>query len=149
MLPSEEIATVKTIELFGEEIAEAYSPMSVTITLDKDVDISRGDMIVRENNVPNVMQEFDVMVCWLNSTPLQVGGKYAIRHTSKDARCIIKDIRYKIDISTLHRNEEDKKIGMNDIARISIKTTVPIFFDSYRKNHTSKLFRIRLYRYSK
>ncbi len=143
VLPSEEIATVKTIELFGEEIAEAYSPMSVTITLDKDVDISRGDMIVRENNVPNVMQEFDVMVCWLNSTPLQVGGKYAIRHTSKDARCIIKDIRYKIDISTLHRNEEDKKIGMNDIARISIKTTVPIFFDSYRKNrHTGSIILI-------
>jgi len=143
VLPSEEIATVKTIELFGEEIAEAYSPMSVTITLDKDVDISRGDMIVRENNVPNVMQEFDVMVCWLNSTPLQVGGKYAIRHTSKDARCIIKDIRYKIDISTLHRNEEDKKIGMNDIARISIKTTGPIFFDSYRKNrHTGSIILI-------
>jgi sulfate adenylyltransferase subunit 1 len=83
------------------------------------------------------------MVCWLNSTPLQVGGKYSIRHTTKDARCIIKDIRYKIDISTLHRNEEDKKIGMNDIARISIKTTAPIFYDSYRKNrHTGSIILI-------
>ena len=140
VLPNGEIATIKTIEIFGEEIAEAYSPMSVTMTLDKDVDISRGDMIVRENNVPNAMQEFDVMVCWLNNDRMNVGGKYAIRHTTKDARCIIKDIRYKIDINTLHRNETDKEIGMNDIARVTIKTTVPIFFDSYRKNrHTGSI----------
>jgi sulfate adenylyltransferase subunit 1 len=104
------------------------------MTLDRDVDISRGDMIVRENNVPNISQEFDVMICWLNANKLSVGGKYAIRHTIKDARCIVKVIKYKVDINTLHRNEEDKEIGMNDIARISIKTTAPLYFDSYRKN---------------
>jgi len=140
VLPNGETATIKTIELFGDQYEEAYAPMSVTMTLDKEVDISRGDMIVRENNVPNVGQEFDVMVCWLNPAKIQVGGKYGIRHTSKDTRCIIKDIRYKIDINTLHRNEEDKDIVMNDIARIQIKTTAPIFFDSYRKNrHTGSI----------
>jgi sulfate adenylyltransferase subunit 1 len=134
VLPNGETAMIKTIELFGEEYNEAFAPMSVTITLDKEVDISRGDMLVRENNVPITTSEFDVMVCWLNSGKMQMGGKYAIRHTSKDARCIIKDIKYKIDINTLHRNEEDKDIGMNDIARVSLKTTVPIHYDPYRKN---------------
>ncbi len=134
VLPNGETAVIKTIELFGEEYNEAFAPMSVTITLDKEVDISRGDMLVRENNIPITTSEFDVMICWLNSGKMEMGGKYAIRHTTKDARCIIKDIRYKIDINTLHRNEEDKEIGMNDIARVTLKTTVPIHYDPYRKN---------------
>ncbi|MEN9331022.1 MAG: hypothetical protein RLZZ94_112 [Bacteroidota bacterium] len=143
ILPSGETAEVKTIELFGEQISEAYAPMSVTMTLDRDVDISRGDMIVRENNVPSMEQEFDVMICWMNANNLQVGGKYAIRHTVKDARCVIKDIRYKVDINSMHRNESDKEIAMNDIARINVKTTVPLYFDSYRKNrHTGSIILI-------
>jgi sulfate adenylyltransferase subunit 1 len=143
ILPSGEIAEIKTIELFGEQISEAYAPMSVTMTLDRDVDISRGDMIVRENNVPSMEQEFDVMICWMNANNLQVGGKYAIRHTVKDARCVIKDIRYKVDINSMHRNESDKEIAMNDIARINVKTTVPLYFDSYRKNrHTGSVILI-------
>ena len=143
ILPSGETAEVKTIELFGEQISEAYAPMSVTMTLDRDVDISRGDMIVRENNVPSMEQEFDVMICWMNANNLQVGGKYAIRHTVKDARCVIKDIRYKVDINSMHRNESDKEIAMNDIARINVKTTVPLYFDSYRKNrHTGSVILI-------
>jgi sulfate adenylyltransferase subunit 1 len=143
VLPSGETAVIKTIELFGENIDEAFAPMSVTMTLDRDVDISRGDMIIRENNVPFMEQDIDVMICWMNSTKLQVGGKYAIRHTVKDARCIVKEIRYKVDINTLHRNEEDKDINMNDIARINIKTTVPLYFDAYRKNrHTGSIILI-------
>ena len=143
ILPSGETAEVKTIELFGEQISEAYAPMSVTMTLDRDVDISRGDMIVRENNVPSMEQEFDVMICWMNANNLQVGGKYAIRHTVKDARCVIKDIRYKVDINSMHRNEKDKDIAMNDIARINVKTTVPLYFDAYRKNrHTGSIILI-------
>lgn len=143
VLPSGETAVIKTIELFGENIDEAYAPMSVTMTLDRDVDISRGDMIIRENNVPFMEQDIDIMICWMNSTKLQVGGKYAIRHTVKDARCIVKEIRYKVDINTLHRNEEDKDINMNDIARINIKTTVPLYFDAYRKNrHTGSIILI-------
>lgn len=143
VLPSGEVAHIKSIDLFGENIEEAFAPMSVTMTLDTDVDISRGDMIVRENNIPNIAQEFDVMVCWMNPNKIQSGGKYGIRHTIKDARCVVKEIKYKIDISTLHRNEEDKEIGMNDIARITLKTTAPLFFDSYRKNrHTGSIILI-------
>lgn len=143
ILPSGETAEIKTIELFGEQLSEAYAPMSVTMTLDRDVDISRGDMIVRENNVPSMEQEFDVMICWMNANNLQVGGKYAIRHTVKDARCVIKDIRYKVDINSMHRNETDKEIAMNDIARINVKTTVPLYFDAYRKNrHTGSIILI-------
>jgi sulfate adenylyltransferase subunit 1 len=143
ILPNGESARIKTIELAGELIDEAYAPMSVTITLDQDIDISRGDMLVRENNVPVMSQEFDLMVCWLNQEKLKPGGKYGIRHTVKDARCVVKDIRYKVDINTLHRNEKDKEIGMNDIARISVKTTVPLYYDAYRKNrHTGSVILI-------
>jgi sulfate adenylyltransferase subunit 1 len=143
VLPGGESAQIKSIELAGEMIEEAYAPMSVAITLDREVDISRGDMIVRENNTPVMSQEFDVMICWLNSEKLRAGGKYAIRHTAKDARCVVKDIRYKVDINTLHRDENDKEIGMNDIARISLKTTIPLYFDAYRKNrHTGSIILI-------
>jgi len=143
ILPNGESAKIKTIELAGEMIEEAFAPMSVTITLDHDVDISRGDMLVRENNVPVMSQEFDIMVCWLNQEKLKPGGKYGIRHTVKDARCVVKEIRYKVDINTLHRNEKDKEVGMNDIARIAIKTTVPLYYDPYRKNrHTGSVILI-------
>ena len=118
----------------NSSVDEAFSPMSVTMTLDTDIDISRGDMIVRENNVPTVSQDIDMMVCWMSDRPLQHNGKYALKHTTKDARCIVKEVRYKVDTNTMHRLEDDKQIGMNDIARIQIRTTTPLFFDSYRKN---------------
>lgn len=138
VLPSGFTSQITAIHQFEhgelEALDEAFSPQSVTITLDTDIDISRGDMIVRENNTPNVDQNIDMMVCWMNEKRLVPNGKYAIRHTTKEARCIIKDVRYKVDINTLHRNEHDKEIGMNDIGRILIRTTVPLFYDSYRKN---------------
>ncbi|MFN5324501.1 MAG: sulfate adenylyltransferase subunit CysN [Bacteroidota bacterium] len=139
VLPSGFTAKIQEIHSLGnlslqDTIEEAFSPMSVTMTLDTDIDISRGDMLVRENNVPTVSQDIDMMVCWMGEKPLAPGGKYAIKHTTRDARCVIKDIRYKIDIDTLHRHESDKHIGMNDIGRIQIRTTVPLFFDSYRRN---------------
>ncbi|MBD99277.1 MAG: sulfate adenylyltransferase subunit CysN [Verrucomicrobia bacterium] len=133
-LPSGFGSTIKSIDTLDGSIDEAFAPMSVTITLDDEIDISRGDMIVRENNQPTVSQDLDVMICWLNEKKLQWRGKYAIKHTSSDARCIIKDIKYKVDINTLHRLEEDKDIEMNDIARISLRTTKPLFFDSYKRN---------------
>ena len=108
--------------------------MSVTILLEDDYDLSRGDMIARENNFPEMQQDLEVMVCWFNERPLQLRGKYAVLHTTSEARCIVKEIRYKLDINTLHRNTEDKQVQMNDIARIVIRTTKPLFADSYRKN---------------
>ncbi len=134
VLPSGFSSRIKEIDSFDGPVEEAFSPMSVTILLEDDIDISRGDMIVRENNLPNIGQDFDVMLCWMNEKKLVNGGKYAIKHTSKDARCVIKDIRYKVDIQTLHRDETDNSVGLNDIARVSIRTTQPFFFDRYKNN---------------
>jgi sulfate adenylyltransferase subunit 1 len=142
ILPSGFTSKIKSINpvhklSVTDSIDEAFSPMSVTMTLDTDIDISRGDMIVRENNVPVVSQDIDMMICWMNERDLLQGGKYLLKHTTKDVRCIIKDIRYKVDINSLHRLEHDKKISMNDIARIQVRTTAPLFFDSYRKNRNT------------
>ena len=134
ILPSGFTTTIKAIDTYEGEVQEAFAPMSVTIRLDDEIDISRGDMIVRENNIPHVAQELEMMVCWLHERPLQVNGKYTIRHTTKEARCIIKEVRYKVDINTLHRIENDKEIKMNDIGRIHIRTTAPLFYDEYRRN---------------
>ncbi|HXH17572.1 MAG TPA: GTP-binding protein [Chitinophagales bacterium] len=136
-LPSGLTTTIEAIDVYHSSLQEAFAPMSVTICLADDIDISRGDMIVRENNVPNVGQDIDVMVCWLNEKPLQAKGKYAIKHTTKEARCIVKEIKYKLNINTLHRNEQDLNIGLNDIGRISIRTTQPLFYDSYRRNRNT------------
>jgi sulfate adenylyltransferase subunit 1 len=137
ILPSGFSSRIKSIDTFDGPVEEAFPPMSVTIRLEDDIDISRGDMIVRENNMPQVSQDFDVMICWMNEKKLIPGGKYGIRHTTRDARCIVKEIKYKIDINSLHRNEEDKSVGLNDIARISIRTTQAFFFDKYRINRTT------------
>ncbi|CAN5588222.1 GTP-binding protein [soil metagenome] len=134
VLPSGFTTTIKAIDTFEGEVKEAFAPMSVTIRLEDEIDVSRGDMIVRENNIPQVSQELELMVCWLNERPLQLNGKYTVRHTTKEARCIIKEVRYKVDINTLHRIEQDKEIRMNDIGRIHIRTTAPLFFDEYRRN---------------
>lgn len=137
ILPSGFASKIKSIDTLDGPVAEAFPPMSVTIRLEDDIDISRGDMIVRENNTPQISQDIDVMICWMNEKKLQLGGKYAIRHTTKEARCIIKDIRYKVDINTLHRLEDDKSVGLNDIARISIRTTQPFLFDKYKINRST------------
>ncbi|MBX7225255.1 MAG: sulfate adenylyltransferase subunit CysN [Chitinophagales bacterium] len=136
-LPSGFATTIKSINTFDGEVEEAFAPMSVTITLNDEIDISRGDMIVRENNVPHNSQDLDIMVCWMNEKKMVKGGKYALKHTTKDTRCMIKDVKYKLNINTLHRNEEDLEIGLNDIARISIRTTSPLFFDSYKRNRNT------------
>lgn len=136
-LPSGFTSRIKSIDTFDGTLESAFAPMSVTITLEDDIDISRGDMIVRENNVPTSGQDIEVMVCWLTDKPLQLGGKYAIKHTTRNARCVIKEVKYKLNINTLHRNEEDLSIGLNDIARISIRTTTPLFYDSYKRNRNT------------
>jgi sulfate adenylyltransferase subunit 1 len=133
-LPSGFTTTIKSIETLDGPVTEAFPPMSVVMTLTDEIDISRGDMIVKPNNQPNAGQDIELMVCWLNEKKLQPGGKYSIRHTTKEARCIIKDVRYKININTLHRVEDDQTIGLNDIGRILIRTTQPLFYDSYSRN---------------
>ncbi|QNK77406.1 50S ribosome-binding GTPase [Winogradskyella sp. PAMC22761] len=133
-LPSGFVTTIKTIELNGEQIAEAFAPMSVTMTLEDEIDNSRGDMIVRENNVPEVSQDIEVLVSWMSSTPIQARTKVVIKHTTNETVGMVKELKYKIDINTLHRIEGIDKVEMNDIARLSIRTAKPLFFDAYKKN---------------
>ena len=115
-----------------------YPPQSVTILLEDDIDISRGDMLVRDNNRPESTQDVDVMLCWFdNAKTLTPRGKYAIKHTTQDARCIIKEVMYKLDINTLSRDLEDKELNMNDIGRVKLRITKPLFIDSYRKNRVT------------
>lgn len=133
-LPSGFVSTIKTIELNGEPIEEAFAPMSVTMTLEDEIDNSRGDMIVRENNVPNIGQDLEVLVTWMSNTPIQARTKVVIKHTTNECVAMIKELKYKIDINTLHRIENIDKVEMNDIARISIRTSKPIFYDAYKRN---------------
>ncbi|MDB9910172.1 sulfate adenylyltransferase subunit CysN [Flavobacteriales bacterium] len=137
VLPSGFTSKIKSIDTFDGEVVEAFSPMSVCMTLTDNIDISRGDMLVRENNQPTIEQDIDVMICWMNQKKMIPKGKYTIRHTSQTARCIIKEVKYKMDINTLHRMEDEKEIGLNDIGRITIRTTKPLFFDSYRRNRNT------------
>lgn len=135
VLPTGFTTRIHKIDTYEGPIEEAFPPMSVTVLLEDDLDISRGDMIVRINNQPESGQDIDVMLCWFDqSKPLQLRGKYTIRHTTQEARCIITDIRYKLDINTLHRNLEDKVLSMNDMGRVVLRTTKPLFYDSYKNN---------------
>ena len=136
-LPTGFTSTIKSIDTQDGELEEAYPPMSVALTLEDDIDISRGDIIAKPDNQPEVSQDVDLMICWLNKKALQVGGKYAIKHTINDVRCVVKEVKYKMDINTLHRMEDDREIGMNDIGRIQIRTTKPVLFDSYKQNRTT------------
>ncbi len=133
-LPSGFSTKIKSIETMNGPIEEAFPPQSVVMNLEDDIDISRGDMIVKPNNQPKVGQDIEMMICWLNEKQIVPGGKYGIRHTTKDARCIVKGIRYKVDINTLHKIEDDLTLGLNEIGRIFVRTTQPFFYDSYKNN---------------
>lgn len=137
VLPSGFSSKIKSIDTYDGSLEQAFPPQSVCITLEDDIDISRGDMIVRKNNKPELSQDIDLMICWFNEKPLQLNGKYALKHTTRDARCVIKDIKYKMNINTLQRVADDKEIKMNDIAKISIRTTVPLMFDGYHRNRVT------------
>jgi sulfate adenylyltransferase subunit 1 len=135
--PSGLTSKVKSVSTFEGDLQEAYPPMAVSLTLEDDIDITRGDMITKPDNQAKVGQDIELMICWLNDKKLQLGGKYALKHTTKDARCIVKEVKYKVNINTLHRIEDDKEISLNDIGRILIRTTTPLLYDSYKKNRTS------------
>ena len=134
VLPSGFSSKIKSINNFERELQEAYAPMSVTIQLEDELDISRGDMIVREHNQPHMGQDIEMMICWMNQKKIVQNGKYIVRHITNEVKCVVKEINYKVNINTLHRIEEDKDIGMNDIARIRIRTTKPLLFDRYTRN---------------
>jgi len=136
-LPSGLESKIAAIHTMTGELEEAFPPQSVTITLEDDIDISRGDVLVRSENRPEGKQDLDVMLCWLNANPPRPRAKYVIKHTTAEARAMITDIQYKMDINTLHRMEEDKAIKMNDIARVKIRSTKPLFVDDYNINRVT------------
>lgn len=137
IFPSGFSTTIKSIDCAGKKVEEAYAPMSVSITLEDDFDISRGDMIVRENNIPRSGQDLEIMLCWLNEKKLIENTSYILRHTTCELRTFIKEIRYKIDISNLRRMENESSLSMNDIGRVQLRTTQPLIYDSYRRNRNT------------
>jgi sulfate adenylyltransferase subunit 1 len=136
-LPSKLTTQISTISSSGVNINEAYPPMSVNMEITDDIDISRGDMFVREHNQPTVSKKIELIICWFNQNPIDINKKYIIRHTTCTAMASIQEIRYKIDINTLHRLDNDKTIGMNDFARISIVTSQALNFDKYIHNRAT------------
>jgi len=137
VLPSGFTSTIKSINAGETAVEEAFAPMSVAMTLTDDIDVSRGDMILRKNNQPEATQEFDVMLCWLNNKSAQPRAKYTIMHTSNEQKAMIKDVIYKLDINTYNRINDDKELNMNDICRVKIRTTKPLMIDAYKYNRTT------------
>ena len=133
-MPSGFSSKIKSIDTFDGELEEAFAPMSVAIQLEDEIDIGRGDMIVRTNNKPQSIQDIEVMICWLNVKGPKPRAKYLLRHTTSEVKAMIQEVSYKLDISTLHRNEEDKEVSANDICRMKLRTTKPLLVDGYAKN---------------
>lgn len=135
VLPSLLRSRVKSIDVLGKTLSESIAGDSVAISLEDQIDISRGDMLVSTNDLPVISQDINLMICWFNERPMKVGGKYLIRNNSNEAGCIIKSVSYRMNINNLEKDFENTTINMNDIADITIKTSKPLFFDSYKKNN--------------
>jgi sulfate adenylyltransferase subunit 1 len=135
VLPSLRKSKIKNINVSGRSLIETISGESVTISLEDQIDIGRGDMLVSSDDLPVISQDINLMICWFNEHPMKVGGKYLIRLNSNEAGCIIKSVNYRMNINNLEKDYKNTTIYMNDIADINIKTSKPIFFDSYKKNN--------------
>jgi len=139
-LPSGLTTKITKIEQHGRPVDAAFAPMSVTVHLADDVDISRGDLLCRPNNQPTVGQDLDAMICWMTDKPLQPKGRCALKHTTRWTRAIVTDILYRLDVNTGHRDEVSDKLGLNDLGRIRLRTTTPVIYDPYRRNRTTGSF---------
>ncbi|WP_028473857.1 sulfate adenylyltransferase subunit 1 [Nocardioides alkalitolerans] len=140
VLPSGMTAKVAGIDLFDDEVAQAFPPMSVTIRLDEDVDVSRGDMIARPNNAPTVTQDIDAMVAWMSTTPLKPRQKLLVKHTTRTVKALVKELDYRLDVNTLHRDLEAGELGVNEIGRVRLRTQQPLLVDAYSRNRTTGAF---------
>ena len=140
ILPSGFTSEIESIHTADGSMDEVFSPLSCSLLLKEDIDISRGDMIVKVNNPPQRGQDIEAMLCWFSDKKMLMRGKYSLRHTTKEVKAIISDLRYKININTLRKIEDDKEFGMNEIGRVSIRTSSPIYFDSYENNRTTGSF---------
>ncbi len=141
VLPSGFTTRIKSIIGPSGEVEEAYAPMAATILLEDDLDISRGDMICRVNNQPTPTQDLEAMVCWMSeASQLTAGSKLAIKHSTRWARALVKDFRYRLDINTLHRDPDTTSLSLNEIGRVRLRTTQPLFVDTYERNRTTGSF---------
>jgi sulfate adenylyltransferase large subunit len=139
-LPSGLSTRITRIEQLGEDLDAAFAPMSVTVHLEDDLDVSRGDLLCRPNNQPIVGQDLDAMVCWMSERPLLSRGRYAIKHTTRWGRAVVNDILYRLDVNTGHRDEVTRELKLNDLGRIRLRTTTPLLYDPYRRNRVTGSF---------
>ena len=140
VLPSGFHTTIEAIDEFGGPVDEAFPPMSVSVRLTDDLDVSRGDMLCRPHNMPTVTQDVDAMVCWFHEQPLRAGATYSVKHTTRTAKARVQELHYRLDVNSLHRDETATELAMNDIGRITLRTAVPLFVDEYRRNRTTGSF---------
>ncbi len=140
VLPSGLTSRIAGIDLYDREVEEAYPPMSVVVRLEDDLDVSRGDMICRVRNAPEPTQDVDAMVCWMAREPMRPRQKLAIKHTTRTARAVVRDVQYRLDINTLHRDAETPELGLNEIGRVTLRTTQQLLVDPYEQNRTTGSF---------
>lgn len=140
ILPSGLLTRITAIDLHDQQVEQAYPPMSVTVRLEDDLDVSRGDMICRPRNAPSPTQDIDAMIFWMVPEPLRTGRKLRIKHTTNSARAVLRDIHYRMDINTLHRDLDAQELALNDIGRVQLRTTQPMMCDPYAVNRTTGSF---------
>ncbi|MGY2078411.1 sulfate adenylyltransferase subunit 1 [Modestobacter sp. SYSU DS0657] len=140
VLPSGLTTTIAGIDGPDGPVDAAFPPMSVTVRLTDDLDVSRGDLICRPQNAPQVTQDLDAMVCWMSDQPLQARQRLAVKHTTRSVRAVVKDVQYRLDVNTLHRDLESSSLGLNDIGRVTLRTTQPLFVDDYHRNRATGRF---------
>ena len=140
VLPSGARSKIAAIDVHGGSVDEAYPPMSVSLRLEDDLDVSRGDMIARPANRPSVSEVFDATICWMSERPLRQGARYAIKHTTRSARAVVRQLRYRIDVNTLHRDLAAEELELNDIGRVTLRLSAPLAFDTYARNRTTGSF---------
>jgi bifunctional enzyme CysN/CysC len=138
-LPSRKTSRVKSIVTYDGELDEAFSPQSVTLTLADEIDVSRGDMLVRPDNVPQMADAFDATIVWMTEEPLVPGKQYWFKQTSKTAAGSVSNLRYRIDVNTLHR-QDAPSLGLNEIGRCHVRLNQPLAFDGYRRNKGTGAF---------
>jgi len=140
VLPSGMTTTIEAIDLFEQELEEAYAPMSVAVRLSDDVDVSRGDMICRSANLPTQTQDIDAMVCWMTTAPLRPRQKLLVKHTTRSARAIVTNLQYRLDVNSLHRDVDAEQLNLNEIGRLQLRVTQPLLVDPYERNRTTGSF---------
>jgi bifunctional enzyme CysN/CysC len=140
VLPSGLTTTIAAIDGPSGPIDAAFPPMSVTVRLTDDLDVSRGDLICRPHNAPHVTQDLDALVCWMADTPLVPRMRLAVKHTTRTVRAVVKELQYRLDVNSLHRETDAAGLGLNDIGRVRLRTTQPLFVDDYHRNRVTGRF---------